>query len=243
MLKITNASKCFNNCIAFEEINLQINDCQVVGLLGENGAGKTTLLKAIAGLTNLSKFSGTEGTISFDDVNTENELHEKVVLITEEGSFFSFLTPKAHADFYTDYFNNFDKERFFKLLEYFEVPINKKSGYLSKGQRAKLEIAIGFSKSGKYLLLDEPFLGNDIFTRRDFLKLMCDNLKKDETIIIATHLIDEIENFIDRAVILKKGKVAYDVNIDEIREKGDGLESLMKSACGYDDEKFKRLFG
>ena len=113
----------------------------------------------------------------------------------------------------------------------------------STGQKEKLEISIGFSRGCRYLLLDEPFLGNDVFTRRDFLRLMGDSLLDGETILLATHLINEIDNFIDRAVILKNGKIERDCLIDEIRAEGNTLEEVMREACGYDEERYRRIFG
>ena len=113
----------------------------------------------------------------------------------------------------------------------------------STGQKAKLEISIGFSRGCRDLLLDEPFLGNDVFTRRDFLRLMGDSLLDGETILLATHLINEIDNFIDRAVILKNGKIERDCLIDEIRAEGNTLEEVMREACGYDEERYRRIFG
>lgn len=123
------------------------------------------------------------------------------------------------------------------------MPKRKKARTFSTGQKAKLEISIGFSKGCRYLLLDEPFLGNDVFTRRDFLRLMGDSLLDGETILLATHLINEIDNFIDRAVILKNGKIKRDCLIDEIRAEGKTLEEVMREACGYDEERYRKIFG
>lgn len=236
MIKINKVKKVYGTTCAIDIDGLSIPDGQMIGLIGANGAGKTTLLKAIAGLLML------ESDIEFDDVHSDKELHEKVIFITEEFSFFTGMSLKDHADFLEDFYKNFDRERFFKLLEFFELPTNRKPRSLSRGQKAKFEIAIGFSKGGKYLLLDEPFLGNDVFTRKNFLRLMGESLKNDETIIIATHLIDEIENFIDRAIILSKGQIVNDVMVDDIRLQGENLESLLKKALDYDDNRFREMF-
>ncbi|OJU18440.1 MAG: hypothetical protein BGN88_11280 [Clostridiales bacterium 43-6] len=236
MITIKDVRKMYGNLCALTIDCLEIQDGQMIGLIGANGAGKTTLLKAISGLLRL------EGNILFDDIQNDIELHEKVIFITEEFSFFNGLSIKAHADFLSDFYRQFDRERFFKLLEFFELPMHRKPRSLSRGQKAKLEIAIGFSKGGKYLLLDEPFLGNDVFTRRNFLRLMADSLKADETIVIATHLLDEIENLIDRGIILYKGQVAYDVMIDDIREQGESLEDLIKKTFDYEENRFAEMF-
>lgn len=236
MITITNANKHYGNLCALNIQNLIIPDGQVVGLIGANGAGKTTFLKALAGLLSLSS------DIVFDDVHSEKDLHKKVIFMTEEFSFFPSMSLKSHADFYADFYEKFDKERYFKLLEFFELPEGRKPRSLSRGQKAKLELAIGLSKGGKYLLLDEPFLGNDVFTRRNFLRLMSENLKNDETIIIATHLIDEIENFIDRAIILSKGQIQCDVLVDDLRLQGDNLETLLSQTLEINENKFKETF-
>lgn len=236
MITIKKAEKYYGRTCALDISGLTISDGQMIGLIGANGAGKTTLLRAIADLLPL------EADIEFDDIRSDTERHEKVIFITEEFSFFPGMSLKDHADFFSDFFKNFDRERYGKLLDFFELPPDRKPRNLSRGQKAKLEIAIGFSKGGKYILLDEPFLGNDIFTRRNFLKLMGESLKKDETILIATHLIDEIENFIDRAIILSKGRIADDVLIDDMRLQGDTLENLLKNTLDYDDNRFKEMF-
>lgn len=233
MIKINYATKRYKGITALNNINLEINEGQVLGILGENGAGKTTLLKALSGLTALD-----DGFIHYDE---EMPIRQKIAFITEEGSFFPFLNAKQNAEFLADYYPAFSMERFEKLCDFLILPMKRKARTFSKGQKAKLEVALGFSKGAKYIFLDEPFLGNDIFTRRNFLKLMCDSLIEDETIIIATHLINEIENFIDRAVLLENGHIIEDVFINDLQERHQTLENLMKEAFSYDEERFKEV--
>lgn len=237
MIQINGITKRYGNQTALKGISLEIGDGQVIGVLGENGAGKTTLLKVLAGLTSLD-----DGEITYFDITTVKERSEKIAFMTEEGSFFPFMTAKENALFLKDYYPKFDMERFEKLCDFLMIPMDKKARAFSKGQKAKLEIALGFSKGAKYLLIDEPFLGNDIFTRRNFLKLMCDSLITDETIVIATHMIDEIENFIDRAVLLENGHLIRDVLIEEMQSNHQSLEELMKEAFHYDEDRFRSIF-
>lgn len=222
---------------ALDGVSLKIEEGEVVGLLGENAAGKTTLLKLAAGL-----MEPTRGSVTIDGTPALRA-DGKIAFMTEQGTFFPFMTPVEHADFMEDYYDRFNRDRYFKLLEYFELPGNKKARAFSTGQKAKLEISIGLSKGCRYLLFDEPFLGNDVFTRRDFLRLMGDSLLDGETILLATHLINEIDNFIDRAVILKQGKVVRDCLIDEIRAGGQTLEDVMREASGYDEKRYRHIFG
>lgn len=117
----------------------------------------------------------------------------------------------------------------------------QKSEHFLAGQKSKLEVSAGFSKGAKYILMDEPFMGKDMFTRRDFLKLMVSSLKNDETILITTHLIDEIENVLDRAVILLHGRIKADFYIDDIRSKGKTLAEVFAEVSGYEEDRYKKL--
>ena len=94
----------------------------------------------------------------------------------------------------------------------------------------------------KYTIMDEPFLGEDMFTRRDFIKLMASSLKQDETILISTHHISEIENFIDRAIILRYGRIKADFYMDDLKNEGKTLQTVMMEIAEYKEDKFRKLF-
>ncbi len=208
-------------------LDLVIPDGQIVGILGENGAGKTTLLKLIAGLITPSF-----GDVWLDD-RTPDMCREDISFITCEGSYFPELNADAHKELFTSLYPRFDGERFERLMGFFDLPYDKKLKYMSTGQKAKFEIALGFSKGAKYYLLDEPFLGKDVFARHDFLKLLSATLTGEETILISTHNIEEIENYLDRAIIFHKGVKKEDVMLDDIRDAGKKLIDVMASAVGY----------
>ena len=220
----------------FRDVTLTIPDGQVVGLLGENGAGKSTLLRALAGLTDL-----TGGQILVDDRPVQ-ERYTDVAFVTGEGSYFPAMTPAEYGEFLGRFFPRFSRQRFDRLLEFFEIDPAQRIKKMSTGQRAKVEVAAGMAKRARYLFMDEPFLGKDMFTRRDFLKLMAGSLRGEETILLVTHHVEEIEPFIDRAIILHKGQVAADAEMDELREQGRSLVELLQQATGYDPEKFAKIF-
>lgn len=209
---------------------------EIVGILGENGSGKTTLLKAIMGIGDIQN-----GEIRIDGLPVTQQ-YEKMAFITEEGSFLPDLTPYEYGQFLADFYPRFDWVRYNKLLKFFNIERHGQIKKFSKGQKSKLEICAGFSKGAKYILMDEPFLGKDMFTRRDFLKLMVSSLKGDETILLTTHIIDEIENVLDRAIILRYGRVKADFYIDDIREEGRTLADVMAEITGYEKNQYKEIF-
>ncbi len=236
MIEIKDVKKVYPGYgVALHNISLSIPEGQVVGLFGANGAGKSTLLRCIAGMSGLS---GGEVVI---DGDIPRRRCERIAYISEEGSFFTHMTVAQYGLFLEDFFPGFNAERYQTLIDFFGLSKNDRAGKLSRGQRSKLEISAGMSKNAKYILMDEPFLGKDIFTRRDFLRLMVSSLRTNETIIVATHLIDEVEQFIDRAIILRYGKVYADMMCEEMADAGETLEGLMERAAGYDREGYKRL--
>ncbi|MFD0960497.1 ABC transporter ATP-binding protein [Paenibacillus chungangensis] len=213
--------------------NLTIGDGEVVGLLGANGCGKTTFLKTVMGLVD-----GFEGEVLVDGLPPSQQ-YGRMAFVTEEGSYFPDMTPMQYAAFLADFYPRFDRGRYDRLMAFFDLYEDEPIRKLSKGQRAKVEICAGFSKGAKYILLDEPFLGKDVFARRDFLKLMITSLKRDETIIVTTHLVDEIQHVIDRALIIHKGMIRVDMPMDELHEQGRTLEELLMETTGYKANRYR----
>ena len=220
MIKCSSLTKYYRSSIGLEKFDLEIDDGEIVGLFGVNGAGKSTLLKLIAGL-----ILPTEGSIEIDGRQPQ-KLRPEIAYVTEAGSYFPSLDAEGHAKFLADFYPAFNLERYKKLVKFFEIPTDKKVRAMSKGQRAKLEMTIGFSKGAKIILLDEPFLGTDVVTKSDFLKSAA-MLLDGETLIIATHDIDEIENFIDRALIIEHGRLVADRSVDSIRADGMSVADLV----------------
>lgn len=224
MITLENVCKDYPGGRALHEIDLSFPEGQIIGILGRNGAGKSTLLKAIAGLC-----TPTYGRVLIDGKDPR-EVKEKTAFISEEGSYFPNMRPMEYGQYLSTFYEMFDRERYYKMLDLFEVD-NKPIKHLSKGQRGKVEISAGFSKGAKYLLMDEPFLGADIVSRKLLVKILASTFQEDQTIIIASHLIDEVENMLDRAVFLQC-VVKGDVLIEEIKKEGKQLSESFIEVCG-----------
>lgn len=204
--------------------NVTIRTGEVVGILGENGSGKTTLLKAVMGIGGIQT-----GEVRIDG-KPPTEQYARMAFVTEEGSFLPNLTPKKYGELLADYFPRFDQALYVKLLLDHGLPTDRRIRTFSKGQKISLELCAGLAKRADYLIMDEPFVGKDIFARRDSLKRMIAGLTGEETVLVSTHLIDEIENVIDRAIILHKGLVRADIYVDDMRDRGFRLEDVMREA-------------
>ena len=217
-----------------EDISFTAEKGEIIGILGANGVGKTTLLKLLAGL-----LTPRSGNVQINDKSAVASCGD-IAFISEAGSYLKDLTPLKYGEFLADFYPDFDMEYYKKLLSFFQLedkPIKK----MSKGQKAKAEVAAGMAKRTKYIIMDEPFIGKDMFTRQDFMQALAGSLTGEETIFITTHEIDEIENFIDRAIILKDCKIAADVQMDDLRQQGKSLSGLMKEVTGYKEGNFTDL--
>jgi len=215
-----------------ENVSFIVPTGQIVAILGANGAGKTTLLKLIAGLMKPDNHME----IKMDE-QTPQDMAGKIAFISEAGTYFNDLTPKEYGDFLQDFFPSFDRPYFDMLLEFFHLE-DRSIKKMSKGQRAKVEIAAGMAKRTPYIIMDEPFVGKDMFTRQDFMQALSGTLSGEETIFITTHEINEIENFVDRVIILKENTLAVDITLDDLRQQGKTIQELMKETIGYQENGF-----
>lgn len=234
MLEIKNLTKTYAGKTALKDINLTFPRGEIVGLFGENGAGKTTLMKSILG------FHPYLGEITLDGsaINTKNIA--KISFATSEHSFFPNLTPAGHRDFYREHFPGFSDKRFKGLMQFFDLPMHKPLKSFSMGQKNQFEVILALCQGTDYILMDEPFAGNDVFNREDFYKVLLGILEPHETVILSTHLIEEVSDFIGRAILIRQGKVVGDVNTSELEEDGKTLMSYIKETYNYRSDRVSR---
>ena len=229
MIEIKNLRKVYKpgGKVALDGVNLRIGSGEVIGLFGENGAGKTTLMKCVL---NLLKY---EGSVTLDGEPITPKNIARLSFATNEHSFFPSLTGNAHRDFYAYHFPNFNHRRYETLMEFFGLPKNKAIGQMSTGQKNQFEVILAVSQGADYIFMDEPFAGNDVFNREDFYKVLLGILGDNETIILSTHLMEEVEPFISRAVLLHQGKIIGDTTTDELQEQNLGLMEYVKATYNY----------
>lgn len=232
MLEIKNVCKFYRGnplqeVQALKNVNLQLTPGEITGLFGENGAGKTTLLKAILG------YLPFQGEILLDGRKIDRSNIARLSFATCEHSFFPNLSPGQHAEFYRMHFGNFREKRFQALMEFFSLPMDKRLKAYSTGQKNQFEVILALCQGADYILMDEPFAGNDVFNREDFYKVLLGILEPSETVLLSTHLIAEVENFIGRAVLLHQGAIVGDTTILALEERGMSLMDYVKESYQY----------
>ena len=235
MMELKDAEKAYlGGSTALDRIDLTIGPGEIVGLFGENGAGKTTLMKCVLGLLRY------RGTITLDGAPVTTRNIARLSFATCEHSYFPALTAKAHRAFYQEHFPNFRAKRFEALMDFFQLPMGKAIRGFSTGQKNQFEVILALSQGADYILMDEPFAGNDIFNREDFYKVLLGILEPEESILLSTHLLEEVQHFIGRAVLLHQGKVAGDVTTLELEEQGRGLMDFVKETYRYQADRVSR---
>ena len=234
MFEIKNVSKQYGSRQALKNVSLSLPRGELVGLFGENGAGKSTLMKCMLGFV---RYTG-HITLDGEPVTTKNI--ERIAFATSEHSFFPDLSPEGHAQFYSDHFPKFNRRRFEVLMDFFGLPMYGAARRLSTGQKNQFEVVLSLSQGADYILMDEPFAGNDIFNREDFYKVLLGILGENETVLLSTHLIEEVAGFIGRAVLIHQGEITGDVYMSELEECGESLVDYVKNAWNYRADRIAR---
>lgn len=214
-IEIKKLKKKYDNSFELGEINLEIPNGYIIGLIGENGAGKTTLIKSILNIIN--KDSGEIKIFNKDNKKYESLIKEDIGVVLDGIFFPEILTSNDINTIMKDAYKEWNKELFYKYLDDFKIPNNKKIKDLSKGMRKKLEIATALSHKPKLLILDEPTSGLDPVVRDDILDIFLNFIKDEEhTILLSTHITSDLEHIADKIIFIDNGKIILNENKDDL---------------------------
>lgn len=235
-VQVTNVCKSFENNLVLQNINLDVNEGEIFGLLGPSGAGKTTLVKMIAGINNADS-----GTIRVLDVLMPNlSLLKKVGFMAQSDALYGELTALENLDFFAAIYGlrgSIRKARIdsvmdlVKLTENLRKPVSQYSG----GMKRRLSLAISLLHEPEILILDEPTVGIDPVLRQSVwneLKRLSEN---GTTIIVTTHVMDEAEKC-ERLALLQDGHIIATGSPEELKEKtnASSIEEVFLQYGGAD---------
>ena len=217
MVEIANLSFGYNKKkLLYKNLTLSLKAGSIYGLLGKNGAGKSTLLKNLIGL-----LFPTNGGILVNGFSPKRRLPsflETIYFIPEE-VYVPSLTIDRYINLFAPFYPKFNKENMIRHLEELDVKTADKLNTLSFGQQKKFIIAFGLACNTKVLLLDEPTNGLDIPSKKRFRKLIAAEMNDDRMIFISTHQIRDLDNLIDRVVIVDEGELLLNASVATIAEK------------------------
>ena len=216
-ISVAGLSRRYRDQAALDNVSLTVEPGTVTGLLGRNGAGKTTLLRIITGL----EFPTTGEVKVFGAAPAENDsVLRRMAFVREEQAYPDFRV--GHAIRVASWFYpNWSAELAEQLLADFELPLDRRMRRLSRGMRSAVGIVIGLAARAELTLFDEPYAGLDAVARQLFYdRLLADFTEHPRTIVLSTHLIDEVADLLEHVVMLDHGRVALDAPADEIRGTG-----------------------
>ncbi|MEB2780937.1 ABC transporter ATP-binding protein [Algoriphagus sp. C2-6-M1] len=220
----------------FEQLQWSVPAGSVVGLLGKNGAGKSTLLYLLSGL--LFPKSGALTLDSHIPKERKPDFLEQIFFLPDDIAYVENMNIGTYEKVMGPFYPLFDSVQFEKILTDFGLEKKVRLKELSLGERKKVFLSFGLSTNCKFLLFDEPTNGLDIPSKSVFRKVVAGNLSEDQTVIISTHLVADVEKLIDRVAILNEGKIQLDADILELSDRLQfGSSSDIPDGAMY-SEKF-----
>ena len=210
-LEIKNLNMGYKNKV-LDNLNLELEKGQIVGLVGPNGAGKSTFLRILAGLEKTYS-----GSVIIDGEEISYKTADIISYQPDKFALSNKLSVKEVVRTYKAFFKDFDEEKFYRIYKEFKLPEKAKVREMSKGMREKMQIALSLSRKAEIFLLDEPISGVDPSARKAIIETILNNFDEDSLIILSTHLINQIEPLLDRVLFLSDWKISINKTIDEIR--------------------------
>ncbi len=205
-------SKSYGSLHALDGVDLTVGRGQIIGLLGPNGAGKTTLIKILCGL-----LRPTQGSVTINGSAIGVDTKGVVSYLPDKMYFADWMKAKDLLNLFGDFYEDFSMERAQSMCESLSIDENQKIKAMSKGTKEKLQLILAMSRQAQLYLLDEPIAGVDPAARDYIMNTILTNYNQNGTVIISTHLIDDIERILDEVILLQNGKILRHQNVDDIR--------------------------
>ena len=230
-IRVDHVSKSFGKAKALDDVSLSFEHGKIHALLGRNGAGKSTLLGLIA-----NRLVPTSGRIFVDGEPAADNARAlaKLYCMNDKKMYPENLRLDNLFKEMGRFYEGFDRTAAAGFAEAFGLDLRKKIGSLSTGYRSIYQLVVGLSLDVDYLLLDEPVLGLDANHHELFYKLLLDDyLEKQRTVIIATHLIEEVANLVEQVTIVDRGRVLLASSAEELRASGYSVSGRAADVRAY----------
>lgn len=238
LIQLDHVSKSYDGFTL--NLDMQIPEDRVTGLIGANGAGKSTAFKLMLGLTHPDqgsvKLFGTESC----DLSAEQK--QKTAAVFSDSGFSEYLTVWQILPVMRKFYPDFKEAEFLKRCERFQIPLKKQIREFSTGMKAKLKVLLAVSYSSKLLLLDEPTAGLDVVAREELLDLLREYMEvPGRSIVISSHISGDLEHFCDDLYMIHEGKIVLHEETDCILEEYGFLKMSEKEFEKLDKEYLLRV--
>lgn len=229
LLECRKLTKRYKTKEVLKQIDLKLESGHIIGFLGPNGSGKTTLIKLINGL-----LTPTEGELLFcgEKIGVQSKKH--ISYLPDQTYLNMNQRVKDVIDFFKDFYEDFEEARAYDMLKKLQIRAEDRLKTLSKGTKEKVQLVLVMSRRAKLYVLDEPIAGVDPAVRDYILNTIISNYEPDASVLIATHLIADIENILDEVILIKNGQIMQHTSVDDIRSReGKSVDAYFREVFRY----------
>ena len=229
IISVKNLSKSYGSQKVLSNVSFGFEGGQIIGLLGPNGSGKTSIIKILTGLIN--DYSGDV----FVNGNRPGKISKADVAFLPEKTYLaSWMTTKDAINYIADFYDDFDKEKAMHLREVFQLNPKQKVKTMSKGQQEKLQLILVMCRNARLYVLDEPMGGVDPAARDFILTTILKNRPEGSTILMSTHLIQDVEGIFDSILMIRQGKIRIQDSVDNLTKDGKTINDIFKEVFSVD---------
>jgi len=227
VIQTENLVKFFDGRCVLNEIDLKVPEGCIYGLLGRNGAGKTTIIRILLGLEPATR--GKTTVLGAPSWQLPASVLGQIGYVAEGHNLIPNYSVRRIVELYRNLSAHWNEKDFGKLIETFRLPMERKVSQLSRGMKAQLNLALAMATEPKLLILDDPTLGLDTVSRRQFLELAIELISRDgRTILFCSHILSDIERIADRIGILRAGKLVVDCELEELKKRVKKLRVIFE---------------
>ena len=222
------------------ELNMQIPENRIIGLIGANGAGKSTTFKLMLGL--IRSDQGSVEIFGRNAAELSTEEKQEIGTVFSDSGFSEYLKVQQLIPVMKRFYSDFQEEEFRERCERFKIPLNKQIKDFSTGMKAKLNVLLALSHDSRLLLLDEPTAGLDVVAREEILDLLREYMEiPGRTIVISSHISGDLEHFCDNLYMIHEGKIVLHEETDHILEDYGFLKISEQEYENLDKEYLLRV--
>jgi ABC-2 type transport system ATP-binding protein len=214
IVQIDHLTRRYRGQLALDDVSCELQADTVTGLLGRNGAGKSTLMRILTG----QEFPSS-GSVLVDGENPlENDAVLRRMVFVKESQVYPDIKVKRVLEAASWFYPNWDADLAAQLMDDFALPPNRAVKKLSRGMHSAVGIVLGLSARAEITLFDEPYLGLDAVARQIFYdRLLADYAEHPRTILLSTHLIDEVADLLEHVLVIDRGRIVVDAAADDLR--------------------------
>jgi ABC-2 type transport system ATP-binding protein len=231
VIEVTNLTKRFGSVTAVDDVSFTVGENKIYGLLGRNGAGKTTLMQLLTG-----QDFATSGDIRvFGASPVENaSVLQRISFIKESQRYPEDFRAKHVFKSAPWFFSNWDQAFAEQLIADFRLPLDRRIKKLSRGQLSAIGIIVGLASRAPLTFFDEPYLGLDSVARQTFYdRLLADYAEHPRTVVLSTHLIDEVSNLLEHVLVIDGGRLIIDEDAETLRGSASTVAGSAAAVDGF----------